>query len=149
MPINIQNLDDFKNKLEKAGDQLVVVDFWADWCGPCKIIAPKFEEFSKEFGEVIFLKVNTDEQEEISAEQKITSLPTFRFFKSGKPIIGGDVIGASPENLREKLLKYSSVELPAAKSQLCIFFGLFATFKTPFLLQKKCKIAESQDRKSM
>uniref|UniRef100_A0A1D1Y8W3 Thioredoxin n=1 Tax=Anthurium amnicola TaxID=1678845 RepID=A0A1D1Y8W3_9ARAE len=105
MPYAIKNVKDFETQLEEAGDKLVVVDFWADWCGPCRMMAPKFEKLSEEYTDVIFLKVDTDEQTEISAEQKVTALPTFRFFKNKKPF-GEDVVGANINSLTESIKKY-------------------------------------------
>merc|ERR1712113_114764 len=69
------------------GDVLVCVDFFATWCGPCKMIAPKLEAMSKEFeGKVIFLKVDVDELEDLAASQEVKAMPTFSFFKGGKKL---------------------------------------------------------------
>merc|ERR1711874_452667 len=70
------------------GNTLVCVDFFATWCGPCKMIAPKLEAMSKEFeGKVIFLKVDVDELEDLAASQEVKAMPTFSFFKGGKNLI--------------------------------------------------------------
>lgn len=61
-----------------------IVDFYADWCGPCKRIAPEFENASKAHSSVGFGKVNVDEAEEVSSEYKIEAMPTFISFKGGK-----------------------------------------------------------------
>merc|ERR1712156_544025 len=64
------------------GNTLVCVDFFATWCGPCKMIAPKLEAMSKEMdGKVIFLKVDVDELEDLAAAQEVKAMPTFAFFK--------------------------------------------------------------------
>merc|ERR1711964_304767 len=75
-----------------AGDKLVVVDFWATWCGPCGKMAPKFEEFAKEYSDAIFLKVDVDELDDLAAEHEVSSLPCFKFFMNGKELskITGD-----------------------------------------------------------
>merc|ERR1712122_207848 len=66
------------------GNTLVCVDFFATWCGPCKMIAPKLEAMSKEMeGKVIFLKVDVDELEDLAAAQEVKAMPTFAFFKGG------------------------------------------------------------------
>lgn len=87
MSVHITSLDDFNTKLKDAGDTLVIVDFFATWCGPCKMIAPKLEELANELGQAILvLKVDVDECEDIATEYKISSMPTFIFFKNGKVI---------------------------------------------------------------
>ncbi|XP_034944341.1 thioredoxin-2-like [Chelonus insularis] len=104
MVVQIKTLEEFKEKLAEAGDKLVVVDFYATWCGPCKVISPKFEEFSNEFTDVIFYKVDVDEGETIATEYEIESMPTFIFFKNQKKI--DSMIGASIEKLKTLLNKH-------------------------------------------
>merc|ERR1712083_1285165 len=60
----------------------VVVDFHATWCGPCKMIAPHLEEMDKTMDDVVFLKVDVDECEDIAEEYKVTAMPTFVFLKN-------------------------------------------------------------------
>ena len=65
----------------------VVVDFWAEWCGPCKILAPIIEELAKEYaGKVVFGKLNVDEARDIAIDFGISAIPTLIFFKRGKPV---------------------------------------------------------------
>lgn len=67
--------------------QPVVVDFWATWCGPCKMLAPVMEEVEKELGEKVkFVKVNVDENPESSLNYKIASIPTLMVFKDGNVV---------------------------------------------------------------
>jgi thioredoxin 1 len=64
----------------------VVVDFWAEWCGPCKMIAPSLEEISEEMGDkVTIAKVNIDENPDIAAQFGVRSIPTLVIFKDGQP----------------------------------------------------------------
>lgn len=70
------------SKSEIPSTGLVVIDFFAPWCGPCKRIAPVFEELETLFPSVTFLKVNVDEAEELSQEFSVQSLPTFVFLKN-------------------------------------------------------------------
>ena len=96
---SIEDLDSFHAILETAGDKLVVVDFTATWCGPCKQIAPRFKELSEEGqnGNVLFLKVDVEEAPDVAAECKISAMPTFHFYKNGKLV--EKFTGASYEQL--------------------------------------------------
>ncbi|OXU24710.1 hypothetical protein TSAR_004285 [Trichomalopsis sarcophagae] len=76
-------LEELKTKLTEAGEKLVVIDFFATWCGPCKMIAPKLDELSQELTDVIFLKVDVDELEGVAEEYDVNSMPTFVFIKNG------------------------------------------------------------------
>lgn len=82
---------------------LVMVDFWATWCGPCKIVAPVVEELAKEYaGKAIFAKVNTDENPDLASRYNIRGIPTLMFFKEGKVL--DQVVGAVPKaQLKTKL----------------------------------------------
>ncbi len=83
---------------------LVVVDCWAPWCGPCRMIAPVIEELSKEYaGKVVFGKLNVDENPRIATEFAIMAIPTLFIFKDGEPV---DVIqGALPKQYLEDKVK--------------------------------------------
>jgi thioredoxin 1 len=78
---------------EEAKSGIVIIDFWAEWCGPCRAIAPIFEKLAVEFeGKVKFGKINVDENQAIPTEFGIMSIPTFIAFKDGKQIekkVGG------------------------------------------------------------
>ena len=75
----------------------VVVDFWAEWCMPCKMIAPSIEELAKEYaGKVVFGKLNTDENPAIASRYGISAIPTMIFFKAGKPV--DQIVGALPKS---------------------------------------------------
>ncbi len=79
----------------------VVVDFWAVWCGPCRMVAPLVEELSTEYeGRVEFRKLNVDENPETSMKYGIRSIPTLLVFKDGKPV--DQVIGAVPKKELQK-----------------------------------------------
>ncbi|MBE6789978.1 MAG: thioredoxin [Ruminococcaceae bacterium] len=64
----------------------VILDFWADWCGPCKMIAPLVEEISEKHPEITFCKVNVDDEPAIAAAYGIVSIPTLIKFKDGKAV---------------------------------------------------------------
>ena len=78
-------------------DTPVVVDFWAEWCGPCKMIAPSLEEIADEMdGQVKIAKVNMDENPDLAAKYGIRSIPTLLMFKGGEPV--AIQVGAAPKN---------------------------------------------------
>ena len=77
----------------------VVIDFFATWCGPCKRIAPDLETLSNDNSDVIFLKVDVDECEEIAANYEISSMPTLKFFKNGSQV--AEVIGANVPKIKQ------------------------------------------------
>ena len=73
----------------------VVVDFYADWCGPCRMVSPILEQLSKEYkGRAKFVKINTDDNQELAAQFGIMSIPTVMFFSKGK--VEEIVVGAVP-----------------------------------------------------
>uniref|UniRef100_A0A3Q3WHG1 Thioredoxin n=1 Tax=Mola mola TaxID=94237 RepID=A0A3Q3WHG1_MOLML len=95
--------DDFNQILKDAGDKLVVVDFTASWCGPCKQISPIFDQLSTmaENSNVVFVKVDVDDASEVSEHCNIDCMPTFQFYKNGKKV--DEFSGAKTETLKEKL----------------------------------------------
>ncbi|XP_068443331.1 thioredoxin b [Clinocottus analis] len=97
------NLSEFNQMLKEAGDKLVVVDFTATWCGPCKMIGPKFVEQSTtaENKNVVFLKVDVDDAADVSEHCKISCMPTFQFYKNCEKIF--EFSGANVDTLIEKL----------------------------------------------
>lgn len=79
-------------------DKPVVVDFWAPWCGPCKMVAPILEEISNEYGDKIKIgKVNTDDNQQVAGRYGIMSIPTIMIFKDGEAI--ERIVGAQPKDV--------------------------------------------------
>lgn len=86
-------------------DKLSVVDFWAEWCGPCRAIGPVIEELSKEYdGKVKVGKVNVDNNPQVSLNYGITSIPAILFIKNGEVV--DKLIGAQPKSNFVKKLKH-------------------------------------------
>ncbi|CAJ0958484.1 unnamed protein product, partial [Mesorhabditis belari] len=96
-----EDSEEFDRILEENASSLVVIDFFATWCGPCKIMGPKFNKMSNEFTDVIFVKVDVDENEDIVSRFQINVMPTFIFMKGGEQI--DSVEGSMEDQLRQKL----------------------------------------------
>jgi len=82
---------------------LVMIDFWAAWCGPCRIVAPTVEELAKEYtGKIKVMKLNTDNNPDIASKYNIMGIPTLMFFKDGRKL--DQIVGAVPkQQLKEKI----------------------------------------------
>jgi thioredoxin 1 len=108
LPWQVKTLDEAKDIISKATEEgkLVVIDFTATWCGPCKMIAPVYEELSdseemKKLG-VVFLKVDVDENQDTAAEYNVSAMPTFIFIKGGE--VKDRLMGANAPRLNEMIL---------------------------------------------
>ncbi|HVB49285.1 MAG TPA: thioredoxin [Burkholderiales bacterium] len=85
-----------------TGNNTVIVDFWAPWCGPCKGFAPVFEQASEAHAEVVFAKVNTDQHQELAAAFNIRSIPTLMLFR--EKVILFQQAGALPASALEQVI---------------------------------------------
>ncbi|KDE07327.1 hypothetical protein MVLG_02370 [Microbotryum lychnidis-dioicae p1A1 Lamole] len=99
----IESLAEFKKIINT--DKIVVIDFWATWCGPCKVISPVFEQLEEEHTNLEFYKVDVEAQEEITHECAIKAMPTFMFFQKGEK--KGTVVGAAKDKLFAALQMHS------------------------------------------
>ena len=94
---------DFESEVLKASKP-VLVDFWAPWCGPCRIVSPIVEELADEYAEkMAFTKLNVDEAPNIAMKYQVMSIPTLMVFRDGKPV--AQVVGAMPKKaLKDRLI---------------------------------------------
>lgn len=92
--------NDFK---EKIGKGTALIDFYADWCGPCKMIAPVLERLAAEYSDVRILKVDIDTAGTLAQEYRVMSIPTLILFKEGKE--SGRLIGVHPEEKIRNLIE--------------------------------------------
>jgi len=92
--------DDFESVV--TGNDMVIVDFWAPWCGPCKGFAPVFEQASESHADVVFAKVNTDDEQEIAGAFGIRSIPTLMVFR--EKVVLFQQAGALPASALEQVI---------------------------------------------
>jgi len=92
---------DFEQQVLQS-DQLVLVDFWAEWCGPCHAIAPVLDEIAQERSELKVVKLNIDEQPAVAQRYGVMSIPTLILFKDGEP--HAVAVGAMPKSMLEQRL---------------------------------------------
>jgi thioredoxin 1 len=92
----------FEDEVLKS-DKPVLVDFWASWCGPCKMLSPIIDEVSEEVTDVKFCKVNTDEADTLALKYRVMSIPTLLLFKNGE--VAATSIGAIPKSEVLEFLK--------------------------------------------
>ncbi|GFT12163.1 thioredoxin-like protein 1 [Trichonephila clavipes] len=104
MPTVVPDDSRFQVELSNAGSKLVVVDFTAAWCNPCRRIAPVFDELSRRYPAAIFLKVDVDQCSETATSQGVSSMPTFIFYKNKMKI--GQVSGADATALEAKIKEF-------------------------------------------
>ncbi|KAK9479844.1 thioredoxin-like protein [Lipomyces japonicus] len=96
---DLKSVADFHTAI--AADKVTVIDFYATWCGPCKVIAPKVHAFSEEFADADFYKIDVDEVSEVAAEVGIRAMPTFIIFKAGQKV--KEIVGANPAALKNAI----------------------------------------------
>lgn len=100
-----------------TNNSFVIVDFWAPWCGPCRSFAPTYEKVSEDHADVVFAKVNTEDEQEIAGHFQIRSIPTLMIFRD-KIIIYSEA-GALPESaFRDLVGKAGELDMDEVRSQM-------------------------------
>lgn len=106
--LGVHTVEEWTKKLEEGNEskKLIVVDFTASWCGPCRMMAPILAELAKKVTDVIFLKVDVDELKTVAEDWAIEAMPTFIFLKEGS--IVDKVVGAVKDELAAKVDKHKA-----------------------------------------
>jgi thioredoxin len=106
---------EFDALITKGG--IVFVDFWAEWCGPCKMFGPIYEKVSEQYPEITFAKIDTEAEREIAAAAGITSIPTLMAFRDG--ILLYREAGALPEQSLQKLVaQVTSLDMDEIRAEI-------------------------------
>jgi thioredoxin 1 len=107
--------ENFGSHIEKTG--ITLVDFWAEWCGPCRMFGPIFESASEKYPDIVFGKVDTEAQQQLAAEANITSIPTLMVFRDG--ILLYNSPGALPaEGLEQIVQAVQALDMEEVRAQV-------------------------------
>lgn len=103
--VKIRTEDEFDELLIDNEDKLIVVDFYASWCGPCKRIEPTIEEFAKKYDpKLLIIKVNVDDFDELTHEYEVKAMPTFKFIQKQKVV--STLVGSNEKELETKIKRF-------------------------------------------
>ncbi len=109
------NSDNFNDTIQ--GNDIVIIDFWAQWCGPCKSFAPTFETASESHPEVVFAKVNTEEQTELAQACQIRSIPTLMIFRE-QVLLFNQAGALAPAQLEDVIGKVKELDMEEVRASL-------------------------------
>ncbi|MCQ9328584.1 thioredoxin [Pelistega suis] len=108
MSVKELNKENFADVL--TGDNTVIIDFWAPWCGPCRQFAPTFEAAAEKHSDIVFAKVNTEEEQELAASFNIRSIPTLMIFRE-KVMLYNQAGALPPAALEELIGKVKALDM--------------------------------------
>lgn len=109
------NSDNFNDTIQ--GNDIVIIDFWAEWCGPCKSFAPVFENASESHADIVFAKVNTEEQTELGQACQVRSIPTLMVFR--EQILLFNQAGAlAPAQLEDVIEKVKELDMDQVRASM-------------------------------
>ena len=100
-----------------SGNDMVVVDFWAPWCAPCRAFAPTFEQASENHADVVFAKLNTEDEQEVAGAFNIRSIPTLMVFRE-KVILYAEAGSLPATALEQVITQVKAVDMPAVHREI-------------------------------
>jgi thioredoxin 1 len=105
----------FEETIEK--NEIVIVDFWAEWCGPCKSFAPIYEEVSNEYEDIVFGKIDTEAQQELAAHFQIRSIPTLMIFRE-QVVLYSEAGMLNNSQLKEVIGKVQELDMATVHAEI-------------------------------
>jgi len=138
---HLQSDPEFPRVLEQSGMKLVVVDFFATWCGPCQQIAPFFEQLSGKYAQAVFVKVDVDKCQDTARVQGVSAMPTFNFYINKGKV--DTLRGANPTELENKIKKWIESSASGAAGEESEVNGQLDLFG--FISKKDCECLNETD----